>query len=106
MKISSQLFFRAIIVEYLEDLGFTLRSQIIPMLSFVPQLFIICDFENIRVKVGIKTVHVYDKSQKSDLDKLKVYVKYNETRSLDKVRDAVNELLNKELCLAKLKGNR
>lgn len=102
MKISSQLFFRAIIVEYLEDLGFTLRSQIVPKFSFVPQLFITCDFENIRVKVGIKTVYVYDMSQKSDLDKLKVYVKYNETRSLDKVRDAVNELLNKELCLARV----
>ena len=90
MKISSQLFFRAIIVEYLEDLGFETPVHYIYELG------------NVKVKVGNRVIHVYDMSQKSDLDKLKVSVRYNETRSLDKVRDAVNELLNKELCLARV----
>lgn len=84
MKISSQLFFRAIVTEFLENHNFTLKASPIAY---------VYEFDDIKVKVGIKNIHIYDMSEKNDMDKLKASVRYNEYKSLDKVRGEILSLI-------------
>lgn len=85
MKISSQLFFKAIIVEFLEEHNFILKQTPIAY---------IYELGEVKVKVGDKIIHIYEMSQKNDIDKLQASVRYNEYKSLDKVRTTVLNLIN------------
>ena len=55
MKVSSKLFFQAIIVEFLENHNFILKQTPIAY---------IYERGDIKVKIGDKVTHIYDMSQK------------------------------------------
>lgn len=95
MKLSSRLFYKAIITEYLEDLDFNI---------YVTLHNIIATKGNIKVKMGIGVAFIYDMSKKPVRYQLLKEVRFNETKSLDKLRDFVTQLL-KESNEIQNKGN-
>lgn len=87
IKLSSRLFYKAIITEYLEDLGFET-----PCDSYLTS----ATKGNIKVKLGINTAFIYDMSKKPVWSQLLKEVKFNETKSLDKLRNFVSQLLEEK----------